>query len=201
MIFPLHLIKALSGKSYRPTEGCRRVKPHWEIAASASLQHKRQFSYFIMSYIWIVLLRKRTALLFRALWEQSFPSDCVSMPTSPQNCQSCSNSPSTVNGQIKLCLSPGSLFSRCVDCLHESKDEILRGLRRCLSILLNDAPTVAVLFKSARINFYQICLVISLALIYAVRLECIQTENVLATANLSLIIWRLVWGYKAWSND
>lgn len=35
---------------------------------------------------------KHIAILFRALREQSFPSDCVSMLTFPVNCQSRSNS-------------------------------------------------------------------------------------------------------------
>lgn len=54
---------------------------------------------------------KCSSFLFRALWEQSFPSDCISLLTFPENCQSCSKSPSILNGQIKLCL------SRAVICL------------------------------------------------------------------------------------
>lgn len=85
-----------------------REEQHWEIAAVPLLLplcYTKGNFHISSCYKFESSCSERIAVLFGALWQQGFPSDCASMPTFPENCQSCSNSLSTVNGQLKLCLS------------------------------------------------------------------------------------------------
>lgn len=105
----ISLRKASSGKqsSALDTEGYSNIANSllWPLSCSKGNFHISSDHKFELS------CSKCCTFLFRALWEQSFPSDCISMLTFPENCQSCSKSPSILNGQIKLCLSMGHYLS------------------------------------------------------------------------------------------
>lgn len=113
-ICPFSLMKASSGSNHLAldTEGYSNIANllPWPLSCSKGNFHISSHHKFELS------CSKCSAFLFRALWEQSFPSDCISMLTFPENCQSCSKSPSILNGQIKLCLSRAVIY-------------LLRGLR------------------------------------------------------------------------
>lgn len=96
---------------------------------------------------------KCIAALFGALWEASFLSDCVSMPTFPVNCQSCSKS-------ICRQRSNKALPLRGHDLATAGTAYMILKMGFCEIMLVfvhtwhgNDAPTVTVLFKSLRITF------------------------------------------------
>lgn len=88
------------------TEGHSNIAnlPPWPLSCSKGNFHISSHHKFELS------CSKCSIFLFRALWEQRFPSDCISVPTFPENCQSCSKSPSILNGQIKLCLSRAVIY-------------------------------------------------------------------------------------------
>lgn len=113
-ICPFSLMKTSSGSNHLAldTEGYSNIANllPWPLSCSKGNFHISSHHKFELS------CSKCSAFLFRALWDQSFPSDCISMLTFPENCQSCSKSPSILNGQIKLCLSRAVIY-------------LLRGLR------------------------------------------------------------------------